>query len=57
LDFFITFDGDKVGELLAKYAISKVPQGNYVILSGERADDNAKIFRDGALKILQPEID
>jgi len=57
LDYFITFDGDKVGELMAKHMIKLVPQGNYVLFTGDKGDDNAKIFIDGAIKVLQPSID
>jgi len=57
LDFFITFDGEKVGELLAEFMINKVPQGNYVLLNGDIKDENAIIFQKGVFKILQPYID
>jgi len=57
LDFFITFDGEKVGELLAQFMVEKVPQGNYVLLNGDKGDQNAIIFQNGILKILQPLIE
>ncbi len=57
LDFFITFDGEKVGELLANYVVDKVPQGNYVILNGDKGDENAILFQNGAIKVLKPFID
>ena len=57
LDFFITFDGEKVGEFIAQYMVDHVPQGNYVLLNGDKGDENAIIFQNGALKVLQPNID
>jgi len=57
LDFYITFDGEKVGELLGRYMIDKIPHGNYVLLNGDRGDDNAVLFQNGAMKALKPKID
>ncbi len=57
LDFFISFDGIKVGELLAQYALEKVPEGNYVLMNGDKADENAVLFYNGTMKVLQPHID
>jgi len=57
LDYFITFDGEKVGELIASYALKLKPTGNYVLLNGDKADDNAIYFYKGTMKILQPLID
>lgn len=57
LDLFCTFDGIKVGEGFAKYAVKRKPTGNYVLLNGERGDDNAFVFHQGTMNILQPLID
>jgi D-xylose transport system substrate-binding protein len=57
LDFFLTFDSEKVGEYLAQFMINKVPQGNYVILNGEKGDDNAVLIQNGLLKVLKPQIE
>jgi D-xylose transport system substrate-binding protein len=57
LDYFITFDGEKVGELLANYILGLKPQGNYVLLNGDKSDENAIKFYDGTIKTLQPTID
>ncbi len=57
LDFFITFSGEKAGELMAEYAINKIPQGNYVLLYGDRTDENANKIHDGVKAVLQPLID
>lgn len=57
VDFYISFDNEKVGELQAKYLIDKVPQGNYFLMGGSPVDNNAKLFRKGQMNILKPLID
>lgn len=57
LDYFVTFDGEKIGELLAEYALKNIPKGNYVLFNGDRVDDNAKELYEGTIKKLQPSID
>jgi len=57
LDFFITFSGEKAGELMAEYTVNKIPEGNYAILYGDGADENAVKIRNGVKKVLQPLID
>jgi D-xylose transport system substrate-binding protein len=56
LDLYISFDNEKVGEIMAQYAIDKKPGGNYVLFWG---DSNMKIahwIKDGQMKVLQPYI-
>lgn len=54
LDLYVSFDNVKIGEFQAKYITSKAPQGNYIVFSGASTDNNAKLFREGAMKILAP---
>ncbi|MEO6588597.1 MAG: D-xylose ABC transporter substrate-binding protein [Pyrinomonadaceae bacterium] len=54
---YISFDNEKVGELQAKYLVEKAPKGNYVLIGGAPTDNNAKLLREGQMKILQPYID
>jgi len=54
---YISFDNVKVGELQGKYITEKVPKGNYVIMSGAPTDNNAKLFKQGAMNFIQPLID
>jgi D-xylose transport system substrate-binding protein len=56
LAYYISFDAEKVGQLQAQYALSKVPQGNYVLINGPVFDYNAILFRNGQLKELEPHI-
>ncbi|HDO1358899.1 TPA: D-xylose ABC transporter substrate-binding protein [Aeromonas veronii] len=57
IDYYISFDNEKVGESQAKSLIKKVPSGNYFLMGGSPVDNNAKLFRTGQMKVLQPYID
>lgn len=57
IDFYVSFDNEKVGELQAQSVVEKVPQGNYFLMGGSPVDNNAKLFRKGQMKVLQPLID
>ncbi|EOW6516437.1 D-xylose ABC transporter substrate-binding protein [Cronobacter dublinensis] len=57
IDFYISFDNEKVGEIQAQSLVEKVPQGNYFLMGGSPVDNNARLFRDGQMKVLQPFID
>jgi D-xylose transport system substrate-binding protein len=54
VDLYISFDNVKVGELQGKYLVERVPKGNYVVLGGAPTDNNAKLFKQGAMNIIQP---
>lgn len=54
VDFYVSFDNEKVGELQAEFLIKKAPAGNYVVLSGAPTDNNSKLLRSGAIKVLEP---
>ena len=57
VDFYISFDNEKVGELQAQSIVNRVPQGQYFLMGGSPVDSNAKLFRAGQMKVLQPLID
>ncbi|PIU19793.1 MAG: ATPase [Elusimicrobia bacterium CG08_land_8_20_14_0_20_59_10] len=54
VDLYVSFDNVKVGEIQARYLTRLAPSGKYVVLSGAPTDNNAKLFRLGALNILRP---
>jgi D-xylose transport system substrate-binding protein len=56
-DLYISFDNEKVGEMQARYLVEKAPKGNYILIGGAPTDNNAKLLRDGQMKVLQPLID
>jgi D-xylose transport system substrate-binding protein len=57
VDLYLSFDNIKVGELQAKYLLDRAPKGNYILIGGAPTDNNAKMFREGQMNILQPAID
>lgn len=57
VDAYISFDNEKVGELQAQGVYDAKPKGNYFLLGGAPTDNNAKMLREGQLKVLKPAID
>lgn len=57
LDYYVTFDSQKVGEYMAREAIAQKPKGNYILLGGDKGDDNADLVKSGIMKVLKPQID
>lgn len=57
LDYYISFDNVKVGEIQAEAIVKKYPKGNYVMIGGAPTDNNAKLVREGQMNIIQPYID
>jgi len=54
LDYYVSTDNVRVGELQAEY-ISKVrPKGNYALLDGPPSDNNSRMLYIGQMNILQP---
>src|SRR5690606_13990481 len=56
LDYYISFNSVKVGEMMAEYAISKKPRGKYAIVNGPSSDNNAILVRQGLMNELKPHI-
>ncbi|WP_369433779.1 D-xylose ABC transporter substrate-binding protein [Psychromonas sp. MME1] len=57
IDFYLSFDNEKVGEMQAKSMLASKPSGRYFLMGGSPTDNNAKLFRQGQMNILQPKID
>jgi D-xylose transport system substrate-binding protein len=57
VDVYISFDNVQVGVLQGTWLTKAVPKGNYAILSGAPTDNNAKLFKQGAMSIIQPLVD
>jgi D-xylose transport system substrate-binding protein len=57
LDLYVSFDGVRVGRLQAEYAVARVPKGRYLMIAGAPTDNNAHLFRQGQLEVLQPLVD
>jgi len=56
LDYYVSFNSIKVGELLAGYAIKLRPSGNFMFLDGPLVDFNSKLIRIGVMKTLDKPI-
>jgi D-xylose transport system substrate-binding protein len=52
--YYVSFDNVKVGEMQGEFITKKVPKGNYIVLAGSPTDNNAKLFREGAMKYVKP---
>jgi D-xylose transport system substrate-binding protein len=57
IDAYISFDNGKVGQMQAQGVVNIAPKGNYFLLGGAATDNNAKILREGQMKVLQPLVD
>jgi D-xylose transport system substrate-binding protein len=53
LDYFITFNVEKIGIQQADYIQQQIPKGNYVLINGDKLDINAIIEHNGVIKSLQ----
>jgi len=56
LDYFLTFDNEKVGALMAEYVTKIKPSGKYILLGGDKSDRNAIWVKAGQLKTLESSI-
>jgi len=52
VDLYVTFDSERVGELMGDAIVKKVPSGNYIIINGNKQDYNAIGFNKGYMKAL-----
>jgi len=57
LDYYISFNVEKIGELQADYVTKRIPQGKLVLLNGDIADINAVKEYNGIMNVLKPLID
>ncbi len=57
VDAYISFDNEKVGEMQAEGVIKAQSKGNFYLLGGSPTDNNAKMLREGQMKVLKPLID
>ena len=54
VDLYVSFDNFEVGKLMGEYLVNRVPKGNYAVFAGAPTDNNAKLYRDGALSVIKP---
>jgi len=57
LNYYLSFDNEKVGKLQGQYLVDNVKKGNVILFAGAPTDNNAKLFFTGAMSVIQPKID
>ena len=51
---YVAFDSVHIGELQGEHLARAVPRGRYVLLHGPTTDNNAELFREGAMRHIGP---
>lgn len=54
---YISFDNVEVGRTQARGVLKKVNKGRFVMLGGNPTDNNAVLFRQGQMEVIQPLVD
>jgi D-xylose transport system substrate-binding protein len=57
LDYYVSTDNVKIGELQARYLSTIKPEGNYMLIGGARSDHNSQFLYLGHMNILSPLIE
>lgn len=57
VDYYVSYDNVKIGEMQAEPLVKVAPKGNYVLLGGAPTDSTCKLLRQGQMNVLQPYID
>src|SRR5204862_4691128 len=56
IDYYVSFDNLRVGQLQAQTLVKKLrsggPTGSIIMINGAPTDNNAKLFKQGALSVL-----
>jgi D-xylose transport system substrate-binding protein len=54
VDLYISFDNERVGQMQTEYLVKRRPKGNYVVIGGAPTDNNALLYHQGQMKVLEP---
>jgi D-xylose ABC transporter substrate-binding protein len=57
LDYYVSFDNTRVGELMSDYLSKRSPTGNYAIICGPASDNNSRLLKLGQMQVIQPYIE
>lgn len=57
ISLYMSFDNVEVGRVQAKGVLNEQDSGKFVLLGGSPTDNNATLFRQGQMEVLQPLID
>jgi D-xylose transport system substrate-binding protein len=56
VDLYMSFDNERVGQMQAEYLVARRPKGNYVVIGGAPTDNNALLYHQGQMKVLEPSV-
>ncbi len=54
VDFYVSFDNEKVGELEANGVLSKIKSGNIAYIGGAPTDNNSTLLKKGSHSVIDP---
>jgi D-xylose transport system substrate-binding protein len=57
VDYYVSYDNVKIGEMEAEPLVKAAPRGNYILLGGAPTDSTSKLLREGQMNVLEPYID
>ncbi|WP_026971890.1 D-xylose ABC transporter substrate-binding protein [Aliagarivorans marinus] len=57
IDFYLSFDNERVGELQAQALVERRDSGKFFLMGGSPVDNNAHLFRKGQMNVIQPLVD
>ncbi len=57
IDYYVSFDNVKVGEMQAEYIRNRMQKGNIALIGGPATDYNSYYLNNGQLGVLQPYIE
>lgn len=57
LDYYVSSDNVRIGEIQAEYLTNTIPAGNYALIGGPTYDNNSRMIFLGQMNIIQPYID
>lgn len=57
LDYYVSSDNVRIGEIQAEYLTNLKPSGNYALVGGPTYDNNSRMLYLGQMNILQPLIE
>lgn len=52
VDYYISFDNQKVGEEMGRYIKSKLSSGNVLVINGAKSDNNTQVIKNGYMSTL-----
>lgn len=57
VDMYISFDNERVGQMQGEALMKALPKGSIYFMSGDPGDNNAKMFKAGAMSAIKPFVD